>query len=64
MGTGFWAKLEKPIMLLAPMAGVTDTAFRRIVARYGKPDVCFTEFVSCAGLCSRGRKKLLPRSLV
>lgn len=47
-------------MLLAPMAGVTDTAFRRIVARYGKPDVCFTEFVSCAGLCSRGRKKLLP----
>lgn len=59
MGRGFWADLKPPIMTLAPMAGVTDTAFRRIVSKYGKPDVCFTEFVSCRGLCSVGRERLL-----
>ena len=47
-------------MALAPMADVTDAAFRRIIAKYGKPDVMFTEFVSCDGLCSGGRKNLLP----
>ncbi|MFT5127100.1 MAG: nifR3 family TIM-barrel protein [Rhodothermales bacterium] len=60
MGRGFWADLKPPIMTLAPMAGVTDTAFRRIVSKYGKPDACFTEFVSCSGLCSAGRERLLP----
>ncbi len=59
MQTGFWKKLKKPIMALAPMANVTDAAFRRIIAKYGKPDVMFTEFVSCDGLMSPGQKKLL-----
>jgi nifR3 family TIM-barrel protein len=59
MSTGFWKKLKKPIMVLAPMANVTDAAFRRIIAKYGKPDVMFTEFVSCDGLMSPGQKKLL-----
>jgi nifR3 family TIM-barrel protein len=56
---GFWAELTKPIYSLAPMADVTDAPFRRIVTKYGKPDVFWTEFVSCDGLCSRGRPKLL-----
>src|SRR3989344_2469083 len=63
----FWKKLamsrrnlDIPILALAPMADVTDAAFRRIIAKYGKPDVMFTEFVSCDGLCSEGRKNLLP----
>ncbi len=55
----FWKKLEKPIFCLAPMADVTDAAFRQIIAKYGKPDVFFTEFVSADGLCSPGRDKLL-----
>lgn len=33
------------------MHEVTDTAFRQLVARLGKPDVMFTEFVSVDGLC-------------
>lgn len=41
------------------MYDVTDAAFRRIIARYGKPDVFFTEFVSVEGLASPARKKLL-----
>jgi len=59
MKSSFWNKLKKPIMVLAPMADVTDSAFRRIIAKYGKPDVLWTEFVSADGLCSKGRKVLL-----
>lgn len=40
----FWDTLPRPIIGLAPMDGVTDAAFRSIVAREGKPDVIFTEF--------------------
>ncbi len=46
-------------MVLAPMANVTDVAFRRVIAKYGKPDVMWTEFVSADGLMSAGQKKLL-----
>ena len=35
---------------MAPMADVTDVAFRALVAKRGKPDVFWTEFVSADGL--------------
>lgn len=54
----FWQNLPKPFMALAPMADVTDPAFRRIIAKYGKPDVTWTEFVSADGLMSAGREVL------
>ena len=41
------------------MANVTDVAFRRIIAKYGKPDIFWTEFVSCDGLQSPGRNNLM-----
>lgn len=59
---GFWRKLKKPVFVLAPMADVTDAAFRRVIAARGKPDVMFTEFTSADGLAKapeEGRKKLL-----
>jgi nifR3 family TIM-barrel protein len=56
---GFWATLTRPITVLAPMLDVTDAAFRIHIARCGKPDVIYTEFVSVDGLCSRGRDNLL-----
>lgn len=59
MELGFWKQLKKPIFVLAPMADVTDAAFRKIIAKYGKPDVFWTEFVSCDGLCSPGREVML-----
>jgi len=59
MNHGFWDKLKKPIMVLAPMANVTDAAFRHMIAQHGHPDVTWTEFVSADGLCSEGRDKLL-----
>jgi nifR3 family TIM-barrel protein len=54
----FWEKLPKPFFCLAPMADVTDVAFRSIIAKYGKPDVTWTEFVSADGLASVGREIL------
>ncbi len=59
METNFWTKLKKPIFVLAPMANVTDAAFRFLIAKYGRPDVMWTEFVSCDGLMSIGRERLL-----
>jgi len=42
------------------MADVTDCAFRQIIAKYGKPDVFWTEFVSADGLVHpKAQKKLL-----
>lgn len=46
----FWSKLPRPFFALAPLANVTDAAFRRVIAKYGKPDVMWTEFVSADGL--------------
>ena len=47
-------------MISAPMLGVTDASFRRMLLKYGRPDVFWTEFVSIDGLFSKGRKNLLP----
>lgn len=73
---GFWQKIidEKlshgeTITVLAPMADVTDCAFRDMIARHsnmgkigGGPDVMWTEFVSANGLCSPGRE-IIKRDL-
>lgn len=61
----FWQELPKPFFVLAPLANVTDAAFRRVVAKYSKPagpQVIYTEFVSADGL-ARGNKKVLLRDL-
>lgn len=59
----FWKKIKQekqgPLMVLAPMADVTDPAFRRVIAKYGKPDVTWTEFVSADGLFLGGREALI-----
>ncbi len=68
----FWHTLPKPIIVLAPMADVTDASFRRMIAKYsahtrkdgtiGGPDVMWTEFVSADGLVrapEEGKKKLM-----
>ena len=50
MVKGFWEKLQKPIVGLSPMDGVTDAPWRFVAKKYGQPDVVFTEFVSAEGL--------------
>ncbi|MBU2539587.1 tRNA-dihydrouridine synthase [Patescibacteria group bacterium] len=59
MKLGFWKKLKKPIMVVAPMSGITDEAFRLMFLKYGRPSVFWTEFVSTDGLFSKGREHCL-----
>lgn len=68
----FWEKLDKPFLAVAPMADVTDAAFRRMIAKYsghtrldgtfGGPAVMWTEFVAADGLVratEEGKAKLM-----
>lgn len=65
---GFWETLPRPFFVLAPLANVTDAAFRRIIAKYSKGTspyekfVMYTEFVSADGLI-KGNRKVLMRDL-
>ncbi len=49
MKNNFWKKLKKPIIALAPMAGINDSAFRQLCKKYGA-DVVYSEMVSVDGL--------------
>jgi nifR3 family TIM-barrel protein len=58
----FWQELPQPFLVLAPLANVTDAAFRHIIAKYSKPvgpQVMYTEFVSADGLMLGNREVLL-----
>lgn len=44
--TNFWRFIDRPIIGLSPMDGVTDASFRYVTAKHGRPDVTFTEFVN------------------
>jgi nifR3 family TIM-barrel protein len=48
---------KRPLVVLAPMADVTDPAFRKLIAKYGKPDALWTEFVSADALIMAPKKK-------
>lgn len=58
----FWDKLPKPFFALAPMADVTDAAFRHLIALCGAPDVTWTEFVSADGLYHTREVQKMPDS--
>ena len=51
----FWQKLKKPILALAPMAGITDSAFRQM-CKLGGADVLYTEFVSTDAIVYESKK--------
>lgn len=45
----FWQKLEKPIIALAPMAGITDQPFRQICKSFGA-DAVYSEMASVSAI--------------
>lgn len=53
----FWHKLKKPILALAPMAGITDSAFRQICRKNGA-DAVYSEMASATALASIRRSGL------
>src|SRR3989344_3958333 len=58
----FWNGLPKPFFAMAPMADVTDAAFRALVAKCGAPDIFWTEFVSADGLYHTREIQKMPDS--
>jgi tRNA-dihydrouridine synthase B len=53
--TGFTRRPVHPVLFLAPMAGVTNSVFRRICKARGA-DVLTTEFVSAEGIMHRNER--------
>lgn len=53
--TGFVRRPDHPVLYLAPMAGVTNSVFRRICKARGA-DVLTTEFVSADGILHRNER--------
>jgi tRNA-dihydrouridine synthase B len=47
----FWQELQKPLIGLSPMDGITDHPFRHITKKYGNPAIMYTEFTSVEGVC-------------
>ena len=59
MNTFQTIKQEKGFLaMLSPMEDVTDTVFRQILCKIGKPDVFFTEFMNVEGYCSVGKDRV------
>lgn len=57
-----WNELKKPFLILAPMEGVTDPVFRKVIARAGRPDLFYTEFTNVSSFASeKGRANALER---
>jgi len=52
---GFEHRPQRPVLFLAPMAGVTNSVFRRICKARGA-DVLTTEFVSAEGILHRNER--------
>ena len=52
---GFLRRPERPVLFLAPMAGVTNSVFRRICKARGA-DILTTEFVSAEGVMHRNER--------
>ena len=53
-----WQTLEKPIIGLSPMDGVTDAPFRYMMCKHSQPSLVMTEFVNVEGL-ARGATSML-----
>lgn len=56
-----WEELPRPIFVLAPMEAVTDTVFRRVVAKAAKPDLFFSEFTNATGWVHAGERAAAGR---
>ena len=58
----FWKQFSPGFTCLAPMEGVTDIAFRQVVAAAARPDIFFTEFTNVNSYVSeKGRPNALER---
>ena len=60
-----WNELPKHFTALAPMEGVTDSVFRAVIEKAGRPDLFYTEFTNVSSFASeKGRHDALDRLTV
>lgn len=57
MRNNFWKKINRPILALAPMAGITDSTFRSVCKKNGA-DVTYSEMASVSALYFKPKKTL------
>lgn len=58
----FWNQFQPGFTILAPMEGVTDIAFRQVVAHAARPEIFYTEFTNVNSYTSeKGRHNALER---
>lgn len=53
-----WSTIERPMVALAPMAGVTDASYRQFIKRIEPRTVLYTEFLSTDALAYGSKKTL------
>ena len=63
----FWAELaanakQKPILVLAPMSGYTESPFRRLVKELEPSTVLISELISSQALIRRNEKTISKNS--
>lgn len=59
MSTAFsWNTIGRPIVALAPMAGVTDASYRQLIKRVEPRTIVYTEFLSTDALAFKGKKTM------
>ncbi len=59
MSHGFtWTTAPRPMVALAPMAGVTDASYRQLIKRIEPRSIVYTEFLSTDALAFKGKKTM------
>lgn len=53
-----WKTAGRPLLILAPMAGYTDSAYRQLIKSIEPRAICFTEFTSVDGIVYSSKKTL------
>jgi tRNA-dihydrouridine synthase B len=53
-----WTTAPRPLIALAPMAGVTDASYRQIIKRIEPRTIVYTEFLSTDALAFGGKKTM------
>lgn len=61
IANSLWNNIQTPFFVLAPMEAVTDTVFRHVITRAGRPDVYFTEFTNATGWAAAGERAIGTR---
>jgi tRNA-dihydrouridine synthase len=53
-----WSSANGPLFVQAPLEDVSDSVFRQMLIRIGRPDIFFTEFTNVDGLLSAGNQQV------